>query len=148
DFRLGLLQWVAPEAMRTFPDATPAKSSSVALARLALFSFSPELRTAATLALVHRPAEDFAETLLEGLRHPWVPAAVPAAESLVRLGRVDLLPEMVAMLDQPEPAAPFEAVVDNKKVVQVREMVRVNHHRNCLLCHAPASSETDPVAAA
>jgi hypothetical protein len=27
----------------------------------------------------------------------------------------------------------------------VREVVRVNHLRNCLLCHAPAASPADPV---
>ena len=28
--------------------------------------------------------------------------------------------------------------MEGKKVPVVREMVRINHHRNCLLCHAPA----------
>ena len=27
----------------------------------------------------------------------------------------------------------------------MREVVRVNHLRNCLLCHAPATTATDPV---
>jgi hypothetical protein len=30
-------------------------------------------------------------------------------------------------------------------IYTVREVVRVNHLRNCLLCHAPATSPTDPV---
>src|SRR5439155_15009068 len=30
-------------------------------------------------------------------------------------------------------------------VYTMREVVRVNHLRNCLLCHAPATSPTDPV---
>jgi hypothetical protein len=35
--------------------------------------------------------------------------------------------------------------VDGQKVFQVRELVRINHHRNCLLCHAPAEDEGSPV---
>jgi hypothetical protein len=30
--------------------------------------------------------------------------------------------------------------VDGKPVLEVRELVKVNHHRNCLLCHAPANA--------
>lgn len=41
---------------------------------------------------------------------------------------------------QPEWLRPEE-----DKVYAVRELVRVNHLRNCLLCHAPAESPTDPV---
>src|SRR5262249_22232664 len=30
--------------------------------------------------------------------------------------------------------------IDKKKVVVVNELVRVNHHRNCVLCHAPGNT--------
>jgi hypothetical protein len=33
---------------------------------------------------------------------------------------------------------------DGKSVAVVREVVRVNHHRNCLLCHAPGNTENVP----
>jgi len=145
DFRYGIFKWLERRAL---PYARPAKSTSLTLARQALFAFEPELRTAATMALVHRPAQDYAATLLEGLRHPWGPVAVHAAQALVMLGRVDLLPELVALLDLPDPTAPFETLAGNSRVFQVREMVRINHHRNCLLCHPPATSKTDPVAGA
>ena len=29
------------------------------------------------------------------------------------------------------------------KVLAIREVVKLNHHRNCLLCHAPATTDTD-----
>jgi hypothetical protein len=31
---------------------------------------------------------------------------------------------------------------DGKKIASVREMVKMNHHRNCLMCHSPAASGT------
>ncbi len=31
---------------------------------------------------------------------------------------------------------------DGKKVALVREMVKINHHRNCMMCHAPGNPGT------
>ena len=36
----------------------------------------------------------------------------------------------------------MEETVGGKRVPVVRELVRVNHHRNCLLCHAPGNTGT------
>jgi hypothetical protein len=44
------------------------------------------------------------------------------------------------MLDRPDPCAPFEETIGNRKQTVVRELVRINHNRNCLLCHAPLDS--------
>jgi hypothetical protein len=33
--------------------------------------------------------------------------------------------------------------VGGKKVTVVRELVRMNHHHNCLMCHAPAARTTE-----
>ena len=44
------------------------------------------------------------------------------------------------MLDDPDPRAPVVWEENKKRVQEVRELVRVNHHRNCLLCHAPANT--------
>ena len=41
------------------------------------------------------------------------------------------------MVDLPDPAAPFLEPNDRW---HVREMVRVNHLRNCLLCHPPSQA--------
>jgi len=40
---------------------------------------------------------------------------------------------------------PFQKKVKGRPVFLVRELVRVNHLRNCLLCHAPSAGFRDPV---
>ena len=42
--------------------------------------------------------------------------------------------------DESDPATPFEWESAGKKELFVREMAKINHHRNCLLCHAPAAN--------
>src|SRR5262249_5566483 len=47
------------------------------------------------------------------------------------------------LLDEAAPTVPF---VDSKhQTYMVREMVRVNHFSNCLLCHAPSTNVADLV---
>src|SRR5207302_8029660 len=60
--------------------------------------------------------------------------------ALVKLERTDLVPNLVDLLDAPDPRTPAVKVVDGKPVPVVRELVRINHHRNCLMCHAPGSA--------
>jgi hypothetical protein len=47
--------------------------------------------------------------------------------------------QLVNFLDEPDPRAPVVTRFDNRTVPVVRELVRINHHRNCLLCHAPGT---------
>ena len=63
-----------------------------------------------------------------------------AAEAVVQLRRTDLGPELVKMLNEPDPRAPVLREIKGKKVPVVRELVRINHLRNCLLCHPPANT--------
>jgi hypothetical protein len=51
------------------------------------------------------------------------------------------LPALAALLHQPGPSAP----VRRGGEWVVSELVRVNHLRNCYLCHPPALSLSDPV---
>jgi hypothetical protein len=125
--------------------AIPAASASAALAQRAVFDLEPEVRVSAIQALRNRPAEEYLPVLLEAMRYPWVAAAQHAAEALVALQRHDALPQLVPWLDQPDPGAPFERVVQGTTIAMVREVVQVNHLRNCLLCHAPSTSAKDPV---
>jgi hypothetical protein len=120
--------------------AVPRPEAAVALARLAVFSTSKEVRHLATQALGLRRDADYTAELVEGLRHPWPPAARNAADAAVRLQRTDLLPHLVGMLDGSDPRAPREA--DGKTVAH--EVVRINHHKNCMLCHPPARREGLP----
>jgi len=57
-----------------------------------------------------------------------------SAEALVRLDDWESVPELIEMLDMPHPQAPVE--VDGKLVQ--RELVAINHMKNCLLCHPPS----------
>jgi hypothetical protein len=109
-----------------------------ALAKLALFSEEPEIRTAALAALKKRDGKDYTDILLAGLTYPWPDIAERASQAVVELGRKDLIPRLVDVLASPDPRAPQVQQANGKKVPVVRELVRVNHHHSCLLCHAPA----------
>jgi hypothetical protein len=111
-----------------------------ALARLAIFSSEEEARKAALDALKVRRERDYTEILVNGLRYPWPAVARRAAEAIVKLERNDLLPQLIDVLEQPDPRAPVMQEVKEKRVPVVRELVRVNHHRSCLLCHAPGNT--------
>lgn len=131
DTRMGLAKYLA--------EVENADSTRV-LARLAIFSEEKKVREPALAALKTRRAEDSTDVLLAGLRHPWPAAAESAGAAIAKLDRKDLIPELVKLLDEPDPRAPAERNVGGKKVLAVRELVRLNHHRNCLLCHPPANT--------
>jgi hypothetical protein len=139
-----LMQMLAPEpaplrvGLAKYLATVPHVEATRALARLAVFSPEEEVRRAALDGLALRRERDYADILLHGLRHPWPDAARHAGEALVKLERADLVPQLVALLDEPDPRAPVVREVNGKKVPVVRELVRVNHLKNCLLCHSPA----------
>ena len=107
----------------------------------AKFDLEPEVRIAATKALADVDAKQYREALLEGLDYPWYVVAEHSAEALVRLNDQDAIPSLIDMLDLPHPQFPFE---NNGELMQ-RELVGINHMRNCLLCHAPSISASDSV---
>jgi hypothetical protein len=115
--------------------------AGAALANLAVFDLSGEVREDAVAALRKRPRAEYRDDLLRALRYPWPAAADHAAEALVELRDVSAVPALVSLLERPGPAAPVRK--DGKWVVS--ELVRVNHLRNCYLCHAPAQSVKDPI---
>ncbi len=118
------------------------KESTQALARRAVFDLSPQARAAAIEALKKRSRDEARPVFLAGLRHRWAPAADHAALALVALKDNDAVPQLRELQEEPDPAAPYR----NKdgKWVQ-NELVRVNHLRNCLLCHAPSVDDKDVV---
>ena len=108
------------------------------LTRAAIFDAVPEVRLAALEALKEQSrSSDSAEILMYGMRYPMADVAKRSAQAIIALDRQDLVPQLVSLLAEAAPGDPVEAVVDEKKVCTVREVVRINHHRNCLLCHAP-----------
>jgi hypothetical protein len=111
-----------------------------ALARLAIFSTEGEVRRAALDALKVRRERDYTAVLLRGLHYPWPAVAERAAEAIIKLERTDLRPQLVALLEGPDPRAPVMEEVNHQRAPVVRELVRVNHHRNCLLCHTPGNT--------
>jgi gluconolactonase len=117
--------------------------ASAALAQRALFDLNADIRKAALAALRERPVEEYQQALLDGFRHPWPAVADHAAEALVALGLKHLVPALVGLLDQPNPTEPY--VKPNKEGLFVRDMVRINHLHNCLLCHAASLNTTDRV---
>jgi hypothetical protein len=113
---------------------------SPVLARLAIFSFDQPVRDAVVAALKKRPKDEYTTVLLAGLRHPWPSVATEASAAIIALERKDLVPQLIAILDEPDPRAPMDREVNGEKQTVVRELVRINHHRNCLLCHPPGNT--------
>jgi hypothetical protein len=111
------------------------------LAGRAMADLSPKVRETALEALRKRPPNEYLPLLLLGLRYPFPPVADRAAWALAKLKDKQLLPKLVGMLDLPSPALP---VLDkNSHMPVIRELVRINHMRNCLLCHAPSADAND-----
>ena len=123
-------------------DAIDGPKASTALAKRAVFDLSSENRMAATAALSKRDPAQYRAVLLRGLRYPWPAAASHAAEALVKLDDRLAAKDLVAQLDAPNPYQPWRR---SDGTFAVRELVRVNHMRNCLLCHEPSTSESDLV---
>src|SRR5262249_39514135 len=65
---------------------------------------------------------------------------------VVKLRRTDLAGELKKMLEEPDPRAPVVKEVEGKNVTFVRELVRINHLRNCMLCHPAAHASDFPEA--
>lgn len=116
--------------------------STKGLVNRAVFDLSPEVRQAANQALRTRTRRDYRPELLDALRYPWAPAAWHAAETLVAVRDKKAVPALIDLLDAPDPTMPFGD--PNGKLV-VRELVKVNHVQNCLLCHPRSAKDDDPV---
>jgi hypothetical protein len=111
-----------------------AEQADIALAERALYDPSPFVRQEAVQALGARRRETSRAVLLAGLRYPWAPVANHAAEALVALSDRTTLPALKKLVDEPNPSLPFKSAPGKKALM--REVVRVNHLRNCFLCHA------------
>ncbi|MBY0512978.1 MAG: HEAT repeat domain-containing protein, partial [Gemmataceae bacterium] len=124
---------LAVEALRK----NPSPAATELLCRWAVFDVDPENRAAAVNALGERKNDRAAikTHLLDLIRYPWPRAAEHAAEALVALRMVEAVPNLVVLLDLPDPDAPEKAADGTS---YRREMVRTNTARNCLLCHTPS----------
>lgn len=111
------------------------------LAKRAIFDQSRYVREKALDALKNQDPETYTEILIDGLRYPFSPVVENAAIAIVDLKRTDLIPELRAVLEEPDPTDPQVGVGDERYFV--RELVRVNHFSNCTLCHAPSTNASD-----
>ncbi|HBI45131.1 MAG TPA: hypothetical protein DDY78_20075 [Planctomycetales bacterium] len=148
EYSLGLAQMLCVETipvrlqLTKMLNATKGPNASVALARQTLFDLSPLVRQAAIEALTARPREEYRLALIDGFRYPLPPVADRAAEALTAVDDRGAVADLVKLLDRPDPAAP---VFSEQKKWVVAEMVKANHLRNCVLCHAPSGGEKDPI---
>jgi HEAT repeat protein len=122
--------------------AIPEKPATVALAQRAVFDLDSNVRTAAALALKGRETEVWRQVLVKGLRYPWSAVADFAAEALVQLKDKGAIPDLVALLREPRPGRPY---ITASRRVLIREVVKINHLTNCLLCHPPALTGREAV---
>jgi hypothetical protein len=113
------------------------------LASRAIFDLSPEIRKSAVESLKKRSPGTYRKYLVSKLRYPWAPAADHVAETLIALDDKKAIPELTALLNKPDPRLP---VYNSKlKTGVVKEVVRINHMRNCFLCHTVSMLQTDLV---
>ncbi|MCI0354522.1 MAG: hypothetical protein L0099_05710, partial [Acidobacteria bacterium] len=103
------------------------------------------MRTAALVALQKRPVAQYEQTLLGGLQYPLPAVADHAAEALVALDLRQSVPKLIPLLDARDLSEPFAVEWGQKRLTMVRQLVRINHMRNCLLCHVPSFSSSDLV---
>jgi hypothetical protein len=118
-------------------------NATKAIARAAVFDADGDVRVAAIKAIKEGNKEQAAEVtavLMQGIRYPMAIVAKRTAQAIIMLDRKDLLPDLADMLSEPAPGDPEKAVVNGDETTVVREVVRVNHHRNCLLCHPPSQT--------
>jgi hypothetical protein len=142
--RIGILmQMLAPESqgMRLglvkYLSGINHAEATRALAKLAIFSEEAAVRDAALATLKVRRERDYTAILVRGLRYPYPAVARHAADAIAKLDRPDLIPELLNVLDEPDPRTPK---TDDKRELVVEELVRLNHHQSCVLCHAPGNT--------
>jgi hypothetical protein len=122
------------------PEATEA------LVSWAVFDIDAGNRAAAVDALRKRDRNQVSQLLVRFIRYPWPRAVEHAAEALVALNFREAIPQLVAAYNQLDPDAPFRVdLPDQPADTYRREIVRVNHLRNCLMCHAPSLAISDLV---
>jgi HEAT repeat protein len=120
----------------------PGRRSSELLAERAVYELDPAIRAAAVDALRPRPLEEVRQFFVTALRYPWAPVADHAAEALVALDDREAAPQLVMLLNQPDPSAPITGLHGGQ---YQRHLVRINHIGNCMMCHAAANTMTEPV---
>jgi hypothetical protein len=117
---------------------TKGARASAELARRAVADPSPKVRAQARKALKDRKAEEYQQVLVQYLNYPLEPVAANAAETLVELNVKEAVRALVEMLKGPDAMLPRMTDCFDEPQTVVPQVVRINHLKGCLLCHAPA----------
>ena len=137
-----MLQIEGPEIRLELVKALHRTNSKIGCGLLtcyARYDLDPEVRVAAVDALRSYPAELYRSNLLDGFQYPWPQVAKHSAEALVRLNDTDAVPALVELLRRPDPRIPRRKGEDFVR----RELVAINHMKNCTLCHADSQNPDD-----
>ena len=110
------------------------------LACYAKYDVDENVRYVATDVLRSFPPEVTREELLDGFRYPWPEVAAHSAEAIVLLNDTESIPQLIELLKKPDPREPEK--LENGDFVH-REMVAINHLRNCMLCHLDSHEAFD-----
>ncbi|MCI0639936.1 MAG: HEAT repeat domain-containing protein [Gemmataceae bacterium] len=138
-FRMGLVQQLA--TIETV-DATRA------LVKRALFDVDRDVRWSALEALECRlPVwnDEIRRLLLFGLDYPLMSVNEHAAQAIVQLRLHGLAYALIDRLDTAAPGEPVAKAEQGRENFSVRECVKINHLRNCMLCHPVSSNFADPL---
>ena len=131
-------------AMVKYLKAMNNARATEALASRAIFDFDADVRQAAIEGLKSRRKQEYRAELVKGLRYPWAQVVRNAVHVVTDLELTDMVPDLVGMLHEPSPDLPYVQDKAGKKRHMVREVVRINHHRNCMLCHDPVHESGAP----
>ncbi|MCI0377320.1 MAG: hypothetical protein L0215_06930 [Gemmataceae bacterium] len=135
--RLGLVhEWVRMETA----------DSTRGLVKRALYDMDWQVRSEALAALEarrHSHAAEIKETLVAAFDYPLAIVHQHAAQAAVHLHFTEIVPALVERLAGPTPCEPREKQVAGEVVYSIREAVRINHHRNCMLCHQVSTNPGD-----
>lgn len=126
-------------------DQIPGGQGSRALANRAIFDLDATVRQDAAQALAKRPPAEFQDQLVPAFQHPWPPVAQHAAELVAYLQLKDLPAKLIPLLENRNPTIAVKVENGGPHQYVVTEMVRINHLKNCLLCHAVSQDRTDLV---
>ena len=135
--RLAPLNAEGRMALTQILQATPLAEVNVLLAQIAIFAPEPDIREAAIQSLKVRRDEDYGRVFVEALDYPLPSVANNAADAIIKLELRSLLPKIAAALDDLDGQVPHKT----DKGLEVREVVKINHSRNCMLCHSPAEAK-------
>jgi hypothetical protein len=122
-------------ALSASPEATKA------LAHRCVFELDAGRRDEAVRLLKPQVTPVARQFLLDAFRHPYAPFADHAAAALIVFQDHESVPALVSLLEAPDPNSPKS---DDEGTTTVAEVIKINHSRNCQLCHAPSWDAKDP----